>query len=86
MSSTQVGPITVRSTCSHHFVPVIGRMWVGVLPGKSVIGISKVVRVANWIVARPHSKRKLMLFWQTSWSAALIRRDWPSSLRCGTSG
>ncbi|MGY4281465.1 GTP cyclohydrolase I [Bradyrhizobium sp. LM2.7] len=48
-----LGPITVRSTCSHHFVPVIGRMWVGVLPGKSVIGISKVVRVANWIMARP---------------------------------
>ena len=27
-----VGPITVRSACSHHFCPVIGRVWIGVLP------------------------------------------------------
>lgn len=50
-----------------------------------VIGISKVVRVANWIMALPQSKRKQILCWQTSWSAALIRRDWPSWLRRGTS-
>ena len=27
-----VGPITVRSACSHHLCPVIGKLWVGVLP------------------------------------------------------
>ena len=27
-----VGPITVRSACSHHFCPVIGKIWIGVLP------------------------------------------------------
>ena len=27
-----VGPITVRSACSHHFCPVIGQIWIGVLP------------------------------------------------------
>ena len=26
-----VGPITVRSACSHHFCPVIGQIWIGVL-------------------------------------------------------
>lgn len=51
----------------------------------SVIGISKVVRVANWIMALPQSKRKPILCWQTSWSAALIRRDLPSWLRRDTS-
>ncbi|MEG1042504.1 MAG: GTP cyclohydrolase I, partial [Pseudomonas sp.] len=29
-----VGPITVRSACSHHLCPVIGKIWVGVLPNK----------------------------------------------------
>src|SRR5262245_33855099 len=25
-----VGPITVRSACSHHLVPILGKLWVGV--------------------------------------------------------
>jgi GTP cyclohydrolase I len=29
-----VGPITVRSACSHHLCPVIGKIWIGVLPNK----------------------------------------------------
>ncbi|MGN8544671.1 GTP cyclohydrolase I [Bradyrhizobium sp. C9] len=29
-------------------------MWVGVVPGEKVIGISKFVRLANWIMSRPH--------------------------------
>lgn len=49
-----LGPIAVRSTCSHHLVPMTGRMWVGVVPGEKVIGISKFVRLANWIMSRPH--------------------------------
>ena len=33
-----VGPITVRSACSHHFCPVIGKIWIGVMPDrKSVV-------------------------------------------------
>ena len=27
-----VGPITVRSACSHHFCPILGRLWIGVMP------------------------------------------------------
>ena len=27
-----VGPVTVRSACSHHFCPILGRIWVGVMP------------------------------------------------------
>lgn len=37
-----VGPITVRSACSHHFCPVIGKVWIGVMPNEhtNVIGLS----------------------------------------------
>lgn len=44
----------MRSACAHHLVPVTGRMWVGVLPGDKLIGSSKFVRLAVWILSRPH--------------------------------
>lgn len=48
------GPITVRSMCSHHLVPIIGKAWIGVVPGEdSVIGLSKFNRLAEWVFARP---------------------------------
>lgn len=48
-----VGPVTVRSACSHHFVPIMGKAWVGILPGERVVGLSKFARLANWIFRRP---------------------------------
>jgi GTP cyclohydrolase I len=50
-----VGPITVRSACSHHLCPIIGKVWVGVLPNEhsNLIGLSKYVRLADWIMSRP---------------------------------
>jgi GTP cyclohydrolase I len=50
-----VGPITVRSACSHHFCPILGRLWIGVMPNKStnLIGLSKYTRIAEWIMCRP---------------------------------
>jgi GTP cyclohydrolase I len=48
-----VGPIDIRSTCSHHFVPIIGKAWVGIIPSDRVIGLSKFSRLAEWIMARP---------------------------------
>jgi len=49
-----VGPITVRSACSHHLCPVIGQIWIGVLPNEhtNVIGLSKYARLAEWIMGR----------------------------------
>lgn len=47
------GPITVRSACSHHLVPIVGQAWVGVIPGERVIGLSKFNRLTEWIMARP---------------------------------
>lgn len=48
-----VGPISVRSTCSHHLVPIMGKLWIGVHPSDVVMGLSKFHRISNWIMARP---------------------------------
>jgi GTP cyclohydrolase IA len=50
-----VGPLTVRSACSHHLCPIMGRMWIGVMPNQhsNLIGISKYARLADWIMNRP---------------------------------
>jgi GTP cyclohydrolase I len=48
-----IGPITVRSACSHHLVPILGRAWIGVIPGERVIGISKFHRLTEWVMSRP---------------------------------
>ena len=50
-----VGPITVRSACSHHLCPIMGRLWIGLLPNQhsNLIGLSKYARLAEWIMNRP---------------------------------
>jgi GTP cyclohydrolase I len=50
-----VGPITVRSACSHHFCPIMGRLWIGLMPNQhsNLIGLSKYARLAEWILSRP---------------------------------
>lgn len=50
-----VGPITVRSACSHHLCPIMGRLWIGVMPNKqsNLIGLSKYSRLAEWVMSRP---------------------------------
>ena len=58
-----VGPITVRSACSHHFCPVIGKIWVGVLPNEhtNVIGLSKYARLAEWVMCRPQIQEEAVV-------------------------
>ena len=50
-----VGPITVRSACSHHLCPIMGQVWVGVMPNENtaLIGLSKYARLVEWVMARP---------------------------------
>jgi GTP cyclohydrolase I len=50
-----VGPITVRSACSHHLCPILGQLWVGLLPNEhsNLIGLSKYARICEWIMTRP---------------------------------
>ena len=58
-----VGPIAVRSACSHHLVPIIGRLWIGVLPNEAsnLIGLSKFSRVADWIMSRPQIQEEAIM-------------------------
>src|SRR5690349_7603292 len=58
-----VGPITVRSACSHHLVPILGRLWVGVLPSEksNLIGLSKYSRIAEWIMSRPQIQEEAII-------------------------
>jgi GTP cyclohydrolase I len=50
-----VGPVTVRSACSHHLCPILGRIWVGVMPNEhsALIGLSKYARLVEWVMTRP---------------------------------
>ena len=58
-----VGPIAVRSACSHHFVPIIGKLWIGVLPNETsnLIGLSKFSRVADWVMSRPQIQEEAVV-------------------------
>jgi GTP cyclohydrolase IA len=58
-----VGPITVRSACSHHFCPVMGKVWIGVMPNEhtNVIGLSKYARLAEWVMGRPQIQEEAVL-------------------------
>jgi GTP cyclohydrolase I len=50
-----VGPFKVRSACSHHLCPIMGRVWIGILPNEhsNLIGLSKYARICDWIMSRP---------------------------------
>ena len=58
-----VGPITVRSACSHHLCPIIGKVWIGVMPNKhsNLIGLSKYARIAQWIMSRPQIQEEAVI-------------------------
>ena len=56
-----VGPISVRSACSHHLVPIMGNCWIGIKPGERVIGISKFSRIADWVFSRPHIQEEAVI-------------------------
>lgn len=42
----------LKSMCSHHHQPVTGVAYIGIIPGKKVIGLSKYTRVAQWHARR----------------------------------
>lgn len=58
-----VGPITVRSACSHHLCPIMGKVWVGVLPNATsdLIGLSKYARLCDWIMGRPQIQEEAVV-------------------------
>ena len=58
-----VGPVTVRSACSHHLCPIMGRVWIGVLPNEhsNLIGLSKYARICEWIMSRPQIQEEAVV-------------------------
>ena len=55
------GPISIRSTCAHHFQSIKGKAYVGVFPGKNVIGLSKFNRMVEWIASRPQIQEEMTI-------------------------
>jgi len=53
------GPISVRSTCAHHFQNIVGKCWVGILPQDEVIGLSKFNRIVHHICERPQIQEEM---------------------------
>jgi GTP cyclohydrolase I len=58
-----VGPVTVRSACSHHLCPIIGRVWIGVMPNEhsNLIGLSKYARLIEWLMTRPQIQEEAIM-------------------------
>jgi GTP cyclohydrolase I len=53
------GPISIRSTCAHHFQNIVGSCWVGIVPDTEVIGLSKFNRLVHHICERPQIQEEM---------------------------
>ena len=53
------GPISIRSTCAHHFQNIVGHCWVGIVPNGEVIGLSKFNRLVHHICERPQIQEEM---------------------------
>ena len=73
-----VGPITVRSACSHHFCPIMGRLWIGLMPNEhsNLLGLSKYSRLAEWVMGRPQIQEEAV----TQLADLLMNRVSPDGL------
>ncbi len=73
-----VGPIKVRSACSHHFCPIMGRLWIGIMPNEhsNLIGLSKYSRLAEWIMSRPQIQEEAI----TQMAEVLMNKVRPDGL------
>lgn len=58
-----IGPIAVRSACSHHLCPIMGRIWIGLLPNEDspLFGLSKYSRLTNWVMSRPQIQEEAII-------------------------
>ena len=55
----KVKAVKVISTCEHHFVTIDGLANVAYLPGKKIIGLSKINRIVSFFAQRPQVQERL---------------------------
>ena len=53
------GPISVKSTCAHHFQNIVGKAYIGIIPEDEVIGLSKFNRIVHHIAERPQIQEEM---------------------------
>ena len=51
--------VTFESHCEHHVAPIIGRVWVGYIPHRRVVGISKLARLVEIFSKRLQIQERL---------------------------
>jgi len=51
--------ITLKSTCEHHFLPIMGKAHVAYISSGTVIGLSKINRIVDFYARRPQVQERL---------------------------
>jgi len=51
--------ITLFSDCEHHLRPIIGKCHIAYIPGKKVLGLSKMNRLVHYFARRPQIQERL---------------------------
>ncbi len=55
----KINDISLTSTCEHHFVTIDGTAQVAYIPGKKIIGLSKVNRIVRFFAQRPQVQERM---------------------------
>lgn len=53
--------INIDSSCEHHFLPIVGHAHVAYIPGKKVVGLSKINRLVDYYARRPQVQERMCL-------------------------
>ena len=54
-----VKDIDFFSICSHHMIPFFGKAHVAYIPGKKIVGLSKIARVVEFYARRPQLQERM---------------------------
>lgn len=71
----KVQNISFTSTCEHHFVTIDGTATVAYIPGKKIIGLSKLNRIVKFFAQRPQVQERLTQQIQLALQALLGVKD-----------